>query len=159
MDSFGEVPPQDVLIEREVDNAIREGFVLPRWGWKTPAPYNGATGAERVLGWQKIRIAELLGLLSPRGRCSGCGNVAEHRHTEIYQRALFSLGACRACHFQVHRRFARPERWRDFLAERVEPQSWFRSFPVAPLTREEAVWIAAEDDLVRALSRYSEDRR
>lgn len=159
MDSFGDTPPQDVLIEREVDRAIREGFPLPRWGWKTPGPYQGSTGTERVQGWQKVRIAEMLGLLPPRGRCSGCGEVAEHRHTELYRRPLFSLGVCRSCHLHVHRRFARPDRWQNVLKGRIEPQSWFRAFSLAPMSRQDAVGVASEADLVSALRRFSEAQR
>ena len=155
---FDPVPP-DIAIQRQVEEAIEAGHPLPRWGWKTPEGYMGATGAERILGWQKIRIAETLCLLPSRGRCSGCGAVAEHRHTEIYQRPLFSPGVCRSCHFHIHRRFARPDRWQGFLEERVEPQSWFRSFSLAPITRELAMQIAAEADLVRALSRLGAGQR
>lgn len=156
---FGDTPPCDILIAREVDRAIREGFALPRWGWKTPGPYQGSTGAERVQGWQKVRIAEMLGLLPPRGRCSGCGGGAEHRHTENYMRALFSLPVCRSCHLHVHRRFARPDHWQDLLKMRIGPQSWFRTFSIAPMSRQDAVAVASEADLISALRRYSEGQR
>lgn len=154
MISFGDSLPEDVLIEHKVDEAIREGFTLPRWGWKVPAAYNGSTGAERVLGWQKVRIAEMLGLLPSQGRCSGCGGEAAHKHCELYQRPITSLDVCRSCHFQVHRRFAHPDRWLSFLDQCVEPQSWFRWFSLRPLSRKEAFRIASEADPISALRSY-----
>lgn len=158
MDSFGGNLPDDVLMEQRVDDAIRNGFALPRWGWKVPAPYNGSTGAERVLGWQKVRVAEMLGLLPPRDRCSGCGGLAAHKHCELYQRPLTSLDVCRSCHFQVHRRFTDPDRWVRFVHDRVEPQSWFRWFSLRPISSADAFRIASEPDLVSALRHYSAHR-
>ena len=159
MNTFGHSPPEDVLIRRRVDAAIRAGFPLPRWGWKTPAPYQGASGAERVRAWQKVMVAEQLGLMPPRERCSGCGEAADHFHHEIYLRELSCQPVCRSCHYHVHKRFARPQHWLLFLNERVEPQSWFWAFSLAPISRQDAIEIASEADLVSALRRFSEHQR
>lgn len=151
--------PLDLVIERKVDEVITQGFPLPRWGWAVPGPYQGSTGAERVLGWQKMRVAETLSFLPPRRECSGCGDQAHHRHQEIYQRSLFCPAICRSCHYQVHKRFDRPEEWKRLLEAKVDPASWFWTFPRKPITRDQAMQVAAEADLVSALRRLSSAQR
>ena len=157
--SFPDPAPIDIQIERQVDQAILDGWPLPRWGWAIPGPYQGSTGAERVLGWQKMRIAEMMGLLERRLECSGCGAQAHHRHQEIYQRSLFCPAVCRSCHYRIHKRFMRPVEWSEFLQREVLEQSWLWCLPESPLNRAEALRIAASTDLLTALQLHASDRK
>ena len=47
-------PFPDLVVELKVNDAIVSGARLPRWGWKVPGSYNGASGRERIVGWQKV---------------------------------------------------------------------------------------------------------
>lgn len=134
----GHVPP-DILAQQEVEQAIRNGASLPRWGWPTPRPYNGATGVERIHGWQITLIARRVGLLAPPRACSVCGKTSHlHFHSELYGRPLLAKPICRSCHFHVHRRFRRPDDWQSFLAGR-HTGNWTQRIPVRELTRSDAM--------------------
>ena len=79
----GKVPP-DILMQRAVERAIRNGASLPKWGWPTPRPYNGATGDERIRGWQITWLATRLGHLASPRACSVRGSKSNvHRHSEL----------------------------------------------------------------------------
>lgn len=153
MYDFGAAPPDDILIEREVESAIASGHLLPRWGWAVPQSYNGSTGHERIAGWQKVRIAEHLGLLRRGQFCSVC-HIAkvEHWHHEIYARPMTAMSVCRSCHFHVHRRFVDPDRWHAFLSERARAGDWTLSLRTVELDRHEASRIAASPDIFAALA-------
>ena len=140
--------PLDIVIQRQTEDAIAAGRPLPRWGWKAPASYNGCTGAERIEGWQKVRIAEQLGLLS-RGRfCSLCHTArAEQFHAENYLRPIAVKAVCRGCHFRVHRRFVDPSGWRLFLKERVRAGEWALCLQTMELTRPEIEQVALARDI------------
>ena len=145
--------PNDQIVERQVNDAIKGGMALPRWGWPVPRSYNGATGKERIAGWQKVLIAERLGLLPPRGCCSLCAvTVAEQRHTELYFRPIMSMPVCRSCHFAIHRRFNDPRRWQAFLAQRNCASSWSNALRTIELGREDALRISAAHDVFAALA-------
>ena len=120
--------PLDIVIQRQTEDAIAAGRPLPRWGWKAPASYNGCTGAERIEGWQKVRIAEQLGLLS-RGRfCSLCHTArAEQFHAENYLRPI----AVKAV----------------FLKERVRAGEWALCLQTMELTRPEIEQVALARDI------------
>lgn len=144
--------PRDVLVQRQVEEAIAAGHPLPRWGWKTPTSYNGSTGAERIGGWQKVRIAEQLGLLGRDGICSVCHTArAEQFHAELYIRCIAVKQVCRSCHFHVHRRFVDPDRWHSFVSDRSQPGDWALCLRVIQLDRREAEEIAAQPDIFAAL--------
>ena len=107
-----EGPFPDLIIETRVDDAIANGLALPRWGWKMPGPYNGASGTERIVGWQKIILACRAGWLAGPRSCSICGRDAHiHYHTENYLRPIFVRPVCRPCHYRLHRRFFDPQPW------------------------------------------------
>ncbi|MBT2132707.1 hypothetical protein KK137_00035 [Croceibacterium sp. LX-88] len=145
--------PEDVLIQMQVEKAIAAGHPLPRWGWGTPRPYNGSSGIERIMGWQKLRIAEQLRLLIPANCCSICRTSgAEHRHAECYFRPLAIKQVCRSCHFRVHRRFFDPPRWRAFVEEHSRPGDWAISLRTIELNRDEAIQIAAAPDIFASLA-------
>lgn len=152
IDFHGDVPP-DILIEREVDRAIEAGCPMPRWGWPIPGPYQGATGHERIAGWQKLRIADQRGLLSLGDACGLCGSPdAPQRHTEIYFRALTSKPICRSCHFHIHRRFKRPDEWRLRIRQSPMAETWVRQLRTTELTRDDAMAIAVQRDVFAALT-------
>lgn len=148
-----DVPP-DIAIEKAVDRAISEGLRLPRWGWPTPGPYNGATGRERIVGWQKVRIAQYLGLLKNSEGCGLCGSrEAAHLHAELYFRALLVKSICRSCHFHIHKRFQRPDLWAEKLAQFPSARSWVRALREVELSRNEALAFCRHPDAFAALSR------
>lgn len=149
---YGDIPP-DIVIERIVDQAIAGGRRLPRWGWPMPGPYNGSLGWERVAGWQKVRIAEDLGLWGGSHRCGLCGVPdAPHKHAEFYFRPLTSRPICRSCHFHIHSRFKRPNEWRVRLEQAPDAEEWVRQLGRVELSREQAMRIAILPDVWSGLA-------
>lgn len=149
---FADDTPPDILIEQAVDQAMANGCRVPRWGWPMPAPYNGATGRERVMAWQKVRIAEDMGLLGARHQCGLCrGANAPQWHTEIYFRPLTSRPICRSCHLHIHLRFKRPDAWRARVRQAVHAEAWIGRLLTVEVTRDEAMHIAAQSDVWVAL--------
>lgn len=137
--------PQDVLLQREVEAAIRSGAPLPKWGWPMPKPYNGASGAERIRGWQVVRIAARLGLIEQPRACSVCGRRSSiHRHSELYGRPLLAKPICKSCHFHVHRRFRSPDEWQAFLSR--HSQGWVSRLPLRELDRDKALALQKMQD-------------
>ena len=142
---FGDDAPHDILTEREVDRVIENGFRVPRWGWPIPGPYNGATGHERIIGWQKVRVADDLGLLGTRRRCGlCCAPDAPQRHAENYFRPLTSRPICRSCHFHIHRRFKQPDEWRARVLQEVNADDWIARLLTVEMTRDEAMLMAMQ---------------
>lgn len=134
----------DVAIEMKVDATIAAGTRLPRWGWAVPRPYNGATGVERVLGWQKIMIACRAGWLPWPTACTICGHDQNlHHHLENYFRALYVKPICRPCHYRLHRRFVDPDPWHH-LTDRHS--GWATMITMVELDREEAQGLATRPD-------------
>lgn len=153
MHDFGQFPPEDILILREVDKAIAAGVAVPRWGWPIPRAYNGSLGSERIAGWQKLRIAQRLGLVLRAHVCAVCKSApATQDHVEIYGRCLVSIPSCRSCHFRVHRRFSDPGQWRALMRRRGAGPDWVTSLRMIELTREEAMVVAAAPDIFAALA-------
>lgn len=149
---FDTLPP-DIVIQRQVEEAIAAGHPVPRWGWKMPLTYGGCTGAERIAGWQKVRIAEQHEWVRREGFCSVCHVAnAEHFHAENYLRPIAVKRVCRSCHFHIHRRFGDPERWRRFLAVRARPGDWALSLWTVEPDRLQAKRIAAAPDIFAALA-------
>lgn len=143
--------PHDLEIERAVDEAIAQGAFLPRWGWPTPRSYNGATGAERITGWQKVAVARNLGLIARTAPCDVCGQSAgSMRHGEIYARPLAAQPICRACHFKVHRRFVDPVGWEQFMSP-MPAADWVHSLLTRELSRPEMLEVARQPDVFAAL--------
>lgn len=152
----GELAP-DILIEQAVDRAIAAGFRLPRWGWPTPGPYNGATGRERVIAWQKVRVAQFLGILANSGPCGLCGSRdAAQLHGENYFRALLVKEICRSCHFHIHKRFQRPDIWAAKLSQFPSAQSWVLALRTIELSRADALAISRQPDVFAALAQSSQ---
>ena len=105
-------PFPDILVELKVNDVIANGVRLPRWGWKVPGSYNGASGRERIVGWQKIILACRAGWLAWPSICSICDrNINIHYHVENYLRPIYARPVCRPCHYRLHRRFVEPEPW------------------------------------------------
>jgi hypothetical protein len=147
--------PLDLLIEQAVDDAIAHGAFVPRWGWPTPRSYNGATGAERIRGWQKVAVARSMGLLSHNAECEICrDNQSAGSHTEIYVRPMTTKPVCRSCHFKIHRRFRDPDRWSEFLSQ-MPAADWVHSLLTKELSRVEALEIAEAPDVFAALAQFS----
>lgn len=144
--------PSDILIEREVEQAIAEGVFVSRWGWPTPRSYNGATGEERIAGWQKVVVARTLGLLPRTGKCEVCRvNDANGSHTEVYLRCMTTKPICRSCHFKLHRHFKDPERWLASI-ETVPAADWVYCLLTRQLTRSEMLEVAKEPNVFAALA-------
>lgn len=140
--------PADVALELRVNEAIAAGARVPRWGWPLPGPYNGATGQERVAGWQKIRLAELFGWLIRPQSCSICqGSRRLHHHTENYFRPMCVHAVCQTCHFCLHRRFRSPDRWLTMIADVPASGDWASCIALSELTREAAMCKAAQPNL------------
>jgi hypothetical protein len=129
--------PEDVRRQREVEDAIRHGAYVPRWGWAVPRSYNGYTGADRIRGWQIVRVAQRMGLLDRPRACSVCGRTSHlHHHSELYGRPLLAQPICKSCHFHLHRRFPQPDEWRAFVARHQDCQ-WIARIALAELTQAE----------------------
>ena len=149
----------DREIEAEVDEIIRKGASLPRWGWPVPAPYNGATGRERIKVWQINRVGDLAGLLPPLGQSSICDKrPADGRHGEIYFRPFALVDICRSCHARIHRRFGNPARWQAFLEEVVGRDGWAHSLLTVQIERDVALQIAAQDNWLEGIRSLRADR-
>ncbi len=136
----------DVEIERLVDHEIARGCPLPRWGWPIPGSYNGATGEERISGWQKVRIACRKGWLPEASACSICGRGGSglHFHTENYFIPLLTMPICRSCHYRVHRRFSDPHGWVGFLL--AHPSClWIAAISRIELSRHQSLLLARRD--------------
>lgn len=143
--------PTDLIVERAVDAAIAQGAFLPRWGWPTPRSYNGATGAERIRGWQKVVVARNLGLLPKVDQCEVCNaDQSAGSHTEVYHRCMTTKPVCRLCHFQIHRRFRDPDRWMEFLSA-MPAADWVHSLLTRELSRSEMLEVARQHDVFAAL--------
>lgn len=143
--------PADIAIEQAVDAAIAQGAFMPRWGWPTPRSYNGATGAERIEGWQKVAVARNLGLIARTAPCDVCGQPAgSMRHGEIYARPLAARPICRSCHFKVHRRFGDPVGWEQFLSA-MSAADWVHALLTQELSRSEMLEVAEQPDVFAAL--------
>lgn len=137
------VTPADVALELQVSEVIAAGAQLPRWGWPLPRPYNGATGQERVAGWQLVRVAELQGWLVRSSSCSICeGRERLHLHTENYFRPMRVRSVCQQCHFCLHRRFRHPARWLQLLHDAARSAGWAREIGLDELSRSEALRLA-----------------
>ena len=114
-----------------------------------PGDYNGYTGKERIRGWQIVRIALRMGLLSQPRECSVCGHAGHiHFHSELYGRPLLSKPICKSCHFHLHRRFRRPDEWPAFVT-RCSGCDWVANIPVRELTRAEAMALERHHDPLR----------
>lgn len=151
--------PADIVLDRKIHVLIENGHPLPRWGWPVPAPYNGATGAERIFVWQKNHIAWRAGLMPERSSCSVCENRdAEQSHGENYFRPFALMPICRSCHARVHRRFRSPARWSEFL-ETIKVDNWAQILLPEQLSREDAIKLSKAPDWLGAFTAYAEDHQ
>jgi len=139
--------PLDVALGLRIDAAIAGGARLPRWGWGVPGPYNGATGPERVVGWQRVHLAERFGWLIRAAECSICRSTQRlHLHTENYFREMCVRSICQKCHFCLHRRFRDPAQWRGLIVDAPASAAWARSISLTELTRDAAMCLARQHD-------------
>jgi hypothetical protein len=131
----------DLAVLAKVVKAVRDGDRLPRWGWPLPGSYNGATGSERVLGWQYLSVAQRRGWVDYPSSCSLCASTQRlHMHTENYFRPLIVAPVCQRCHFCLHRRFRHAASWHKLLA--AVPITWAHKLSMQELTRDEAQYLA-----------------
>jgi hypothetical protein len=145
--STGILLAPDLVLSRSINAAVLAGALLPKWRWAMLGPYNGATGEERIAGWQQLRLAELLGWLDRRTRCSLCGGSKRiHHHSENYFRPLHVRALCQACHFCLHRRFRAPEAWLMLVAEQTAPDHWACRISLTELSRETSLALAQQFD-------------
>lgn len=136
----------DIVKLVQVTDAISGGMRLPRWGWPVPGPYNGATGAERIWGWQMTWVANRTGLLPWPERCSVCTKTTNlGLHAELYGRPLLVKAVCRSCHFHIHRRFKASAPWQAYVAK-WSHIDWITRLPVTELSREAASALETEFD-------------
>lgn len=150
---FDDDVPPDILIKQAVDRAILAGLALPRWGWPVPRAYNGFLGAERIAGWQRLRIAERLGLIAFGPQCAICKEaIASQKHVEIYSRWATVIPVCRSCHFHIHRRFVDPSGWQNLLHRCRTEIRWANALGTTELSRAEADIIAEKPDVLAALA-------
>jgi len=141
----------DREIERRVDAALARGMKRPSWNWKPLGPYNGATGSERVIAWQKLIVACRMGLLpwAYPLTCSICGAGGKNGyHGENYFRPLYLTPVCKSCHTLTHIRFKYPARWQRLLNDYPNPDAWYARISFTELTREQSQMMAERDDPV-----------
>jgi hypothetical protein len=133
----------DLVMLARVEKAVDAGARLARWGWPVPAPYNGATGLERISAWQKLYLARSLGWMPSPLFCSICrGDQRLHQHAENYFRPFIVHAICQRCHFCLHRRFRRPARWLQLLHDVAYSPQWAREISLAELSRTDALRLA-----------------
>jgi len=150
--------PQDKIIAAQVEEAIRNGAALPRWGWPTPPCYNGAIGDGRISGWQRVWLARKLGLLNQAAVCGVCRDAQPaHFHCEIYARPLTSQSVCRSCHFHIHRRFKKPAEWEARVGD-LPVTAWVRALLTIELGRATMLQVADEEDVFAALTKISQKK-
>lgn len=123
----------DQLVERMVDDAIAQGRVTPpEWVWPLTKPYNGASGEQRVLGWQKVKVAMTMRLMPWPKQCSIClvSGKGMQYHNENYFRPLQAKPICPGCHRTLHRRYREPRPWRMLVARCNYEGAWFADLPM-----------------------------
>lgn len=127
----------DMEMLARVEATLAAGTRLPRWGWPKPAPYNGASGDERIAGWQYLHIAVANGWMFRPTCCSLCpGTERLHMHTENYFRPLVVRPVCQRCHFCLHRRFRHPASWLALVD--TTSAEWAKTIDLREQTRNEA---------------------
>lgn len=127
----------DMEILARVQAALASGKRLPRWGWPKPAPYNGASGNERIAAWRYLYIAVAKGWMSRPTCCSLCPATERlHMHTENYFRPLVVQAVCQRCHFCLHRRFRHRASWLALVE--ATSADWPKTIALCELTRNEA---------------------
>lgn len=137
----------DRVIEATVQRLVDNGFPIPKWNWPTPGPYNGVSGRDRIIGWQKVQVAMRNGLIDRPRMCSICGSTKNvGSHNEIYFRPLNARPVCSRCHRLIHRRFYDPNPWLQIAHEFAYEGAWFRNITLRELTTEQARYLASLDD-------------
>lgn len=132
-------------LERQVDQLVADGFPIPRWGWPVLGYYNGVSGRDRILGWQKAQVAKRSGLLGWPQMCSICGNRNNlQMHNENYYRPLNGRPICKSCHYVLHRRFKAPTAWLNLSARYAFAGAWHTNISMAELTEQQSRWLATK---------------
>ena len=108
----------------------------PYKGW-----YNGFTMAERRAVNPLLRAARASGLLDAPQTCSICSimqsAVAPIRmewHLEDYRHYLRPYAICHSCHWALHARFDRPQRWMSLIAN-CRNNSWVHQLTMDPASK------------------------
>jgi hypothetical protein len=112
--------------------------------------YNGYSGRERDRKYQEYKRLRALGLSVPAvPPCQLCGDPESpvEPHSEDYSMPyLWAPPAeymiCRSCHGWIHKRFNRPDDWRDFQAH-VRRGGYAREFSTPTVRKEREAAIAA----------------
>lgn len=129
------------MVEKMVCDLLNAGTIKPRsWSWPMLGPYNGNSGEERVVGWQKTWAGVYAKLIPTHRTCSICGSTETvQNHNEDYLRPLNAKPICGACHKVLHRRFSAPRPWLQLVAaHRRSDTDWFADLCMVERTPEEA---------------------
>lgn len=109
----------------------------PYKGW-----YNGFTMEERRAVNPLLRAARAQGLLNSPNECSICGTfqsvdapIRMEWHLEDYRDYLRPYAICHRCHWALHSRFERPQRW-QFLLATCPRDSWVRMLSMDPVSKQ-----------------------
>lgn len=105
-------------------------------GW-----YNGFSMEERRAVNPLMRAARMNGTLNAPRQCSVCdvvqSKIAPIRmewHLEDYRNYLQPYSLCHRCHWALHARFERPQRWTRLIA-RYSCDCWFQKLTMDPLSK------------------------
>ena len=113
-------------------------------------PYNGYSGKERDKKYHEYKRLRELGLSVPEtGPCRlyGDPSVPVEPHSEDYSHPyLWNPPAeymiCRSCHGWIHKRFGKPETWKQFKSH-VRRGGYAKEFSSAAVQKERAACSAA----------------
>lgn len=117
----------DLAIQKKVEQAVEKGHrQWPQWSYAVPKPYNGASGPQRIAGWQRVWLACHMGLIPFPKLCSICGSPRNVQyHNEDYFRPLQAKPVCAGCHRVLHMRFRNPDAWLALVARYGQTGKWF----------------------------------
>lgn len=108
----------------------------PYAGW-----YNGFTLAERRAANPLLRTARASGLLEAPKTCSVCSIVQSvaapirmEWHLEDYRVYLQPYAICHGCHWALHARFERPQRWAKLISQ-CPDNSWVHKLTTDPASK------------------------
>lgn len=114
--------------------------------WPPLKDYNGYSHAERVRGWQAIKVAIRLGIMMPPSAfpCSICSAplYCEY-HMEDY-RVLEAFPVCKSCHCKLHQRFTKPAPWLALVEKHGKGQEWFERLEMKPIPHLKICHMAGE---------------
>lgn len=130
----------DREVQKIVQCAFDNGYKIPQWMYPPLPSYNGASGEQRVRGWQYSRAARWMKLIPQPTMCSICGKTGRLQyHNENYFRPLQVKPVCHGCHRTLHRRFKQPAPWLILVSRFGYKGAWFVDLKMVEMTTEEAM--------------------